>query len=87
MYCTAVGSSEHGAGAGLAAGERERFVERYALGGGDTLYVDTGVYTNQHLSITGNDSGSGGSGYMTMQGSPKEGGTVLDAPGITTGFI
>ena len=41
---------------------------KYALGGGNIIYLDTGVYSNQ-IYVTGNDSGSGESGWMTIQGS------------------
>ena len=62
---------------------------KYTLSGGDTVYVDTGVYTNQMIYVAANDSGSWTSGYMTVQGSTNyaAGGTVFDYPGAYIIYI
>ena len=62
---------------------------KYVLSGWDTIYVDTGVYSNQQIYITGNDSGSGVSGWMTIQGSTNyaAGGSVFDYPGATIVYL
>lgn len=52
----------------------------YDLNGGDTVYVDTGIYSNQTTTIAASQSGGAGN-PMTIQGSTNyfySGGTVFD---------
>lgn len=81
VYCTAVGSTNASAGTapGTPAASLQQILDNYVLTGGDTVYVDTGVYSNQTVTITSADTGTGGV-YWVIQGSTNRsaGGTVFD---------
>ena len=86
IYCTAVGSDANdGLSPATPMTTVNALVEKYTLGAGDVLYVDTGVYSNQQIYLTAADGGSAVNGFMTIQGSTdyRAGGTVLDYPGAT----
>ena len=83
VYCTAAGNDANtGMTPDRPMATVNELLAKYALGGGNIIYLDTGVYSNQ-IYVTGNDSGSGESGWMTIQGSTNmaAGGTVVTASG------
>ena len=79
VYCSALGNdSNSGLSNSAPKATIQRIVDLYDLGGGDTIYVDTGIYypTNvgkesPGVDLQAWDGGSVGS-YMTIQGSTNE---------------
>ena len=80
VYCTTTGSV---ANSGLLPSSPkatlQQILDTYVLSGGDVVYVDTGVYSNETTTISSAHSGSPGS-YILIQGSTNyaAGGTVFD---------
>lgn len=86
VYCTAPGSdSNSGVSPATPMLSLKKLLETYDLEPGDTIYIDTGVYSNTStIQITQGDSGdTNGLKAVSIVGSTNSaaGGTVLLSPG------
>ena len=83
VYASAPGSSSgSGTNAASPMDSIQRVLDSFDLDGGDTIYIDTGAYVNQAVSIGADDSGAPDN-PMTIQGSTNmaAGGTMMTASG------
>lgn len=93
VYCTAIGNSTNsGLGPASPKIRISEILDDYTLSGGDTIWVDTGFYTNG-TSFNGDDQGSPGN-YLRVIGSTNVAatGTVLSVDegsgiSISKGYI
>ncbi len=85
VYTTAIGNDAN-AGTSPASPKAtiNSIITTYALSAGDTVFVDTGVYSNQTFSISSADSGSAVD-YVYITGSTN--GTVIDAVSLPPSVI
>lgn len=91
VYCAAIGTTNVLAGTSPAtpAASLQQIIDNYGLTGGDIVYVDTGIYSNQPATFSSSDSGGAGQ-YLVIQGSTnyRAGGTVIDmVSGATDAII
>lgn len=83
IYCTAPGSDANtGATPGDPVYSIQKVIDSYTLGAGDTVYIDTGWYTNS-VSLQGEAFGSAGN-PLVFQGSTNYAGATNGAAGGPT---
>ena len=80
VYCTSEGNvTNTGTSADSPKSSLQQIIDAFALTGGDTIYVDTGLYTNETYSLN-SEGGVSASSRLVIQGSTNRnaGGTVFD---------
>ncbi len=87
IYCSAAGNDTTGDGRTNAPFRTlAAVIAARDLAPGDTVYIDTGTYTNTAVTITSLDQGSA-SGWVTIQGSTNEGATLLTLPASSSSVL
>ena len=83
VYCSAAGSSlNNGAYSNSPLDSVQAVIDLYDLEPGDTIYVDTGTYTNSNTVSFGRfDAGENGN-WVTVQGSTHADGSVFNGNGF-----
>lgn len=83
VYCVAAGVDAAGRGTNAASPmlSLANLLASYALAPGDTVLIDTGIYSNQTVTVTAADAGAGGTNVV-FQGSTNlaAGGSIFQAP-------
>ena len=90
VYCIAVGTnSNSGLSPAAPKADLHSVFETYVIGPGDTLWVDTGSYTNTSSLVIGRDSSGANGASVIIQGSTNSaaGGSMLAGADYNQGVI